>query len=390
MRIVIVAAAALILSTGVALAGCNLDAPDARAAGVGCAQAWMDKNLHLNDIVTVGTHNSYKQAIPDKIMSLIKLGARKAALGLDYSHLPLPQQLDDGARAIELDVVYDPNGGLYDHPAGAAMTGVPVPGDYIDAMQKPGFKVMHVQDIDYRSVCTTFVECLQELKAWSKAHPDHVPILVTLNAKDDSIPLPSSVTPLKFDTAAFDALDAEILSVFSRDDLIVPDQIQGTFPTLREAVLQHGWPTLGETRGKFLFALDEEGDKIVAYQGGRKSLEGRVMFVNAPDNSPLAAYLTLNEALTDTDHITADVQKGFLVRTRADADTVEARANDTARRDKAFASGAQYISTDYMHPDPRFGSYEARMPGGVVAACNPVRDPNRCDGIPVEADHRFP
>ncbi len=105
------------------------------------------------------------------------------------------------------------------------------------------------------------------------------------------------------------------------------------------------------------------------------------MFVNAPDTSPLAAYLTLNEALTDTAHITEDVRKGFLVRTRADADTVEARANDTARRDKALASGAQYVSTDYMHPDPRFGSYEARLPKGVVAACNPVRQPERCAGI---------
>jgi hypothetical protein len=242
-----------------------------------------------------------------------------------------------------------------------------------------------VQDIDYHSVCITFVACLEGLKAWSAAHPDHVPILVTLNAKDDSIPMPNSVTPLKFDTAAFDALDAEVLSVFSRDQLITPDDIQGSYATLREAVLAHGWPTLGDTRGKFIFALDEEGDKITAYQGGRKSLEGRVMFVNAPDDSPLAAYLTLNEALTDTDHITQDVEKGFLVRTRADADTVEARANDISRRDKALASGAQYVSTDYMHPDPRFGSYEARMPAGVVAACNPVRDATRCDGMPVEA-----
>ena len=128
---------------------------------------------------------------------------------------------------------------------------------------------------------------------------------------------PDLVTPLKFDTAAFDALDAEILSVFSRDQIVTPDQVQGTFPTLRDAVLQHGWPTLGETRGKFLFALDEDGDKIKAYQGGRKSLEGRVMFVNAPEDSPAAAYLTLNEALTDTARITRDVQVGFLVRTRA-------------------------------------------------------------------------
>jgi hypothetical protein len=206
-----------------------------------------------------------------------------------------------------------------------------------------------------------------------------------MNAKDDEIPFPGSVTPLKFTTAAFDALDAEILSVFSRDEIVTPDSVQGSSPTLREAVLEHGWPTLGATRGKFLFALDEEGDKIKAYQGGRKSLEGRVMFVNAPEDSPAAAYLTLNEALTDTAHITKDVELGYLVRTRADADTVEARTNDTGRRDKAFASGAQYVSTDYMQPDTRFGPYQARMPNGFVAACNPQRHPERCAGLPVEA-----
>lgn len=389
MRILFGAAAALFLSAVPALAACDLGAPDAGAAGANCARAWMDANLHMNDILTVGTHNSYKAAIPAKIMSLIKMGARKDALGLDYWHLPLAQQLDDGARAIEIDVVYDPQGGLYAHPAGARMVGLTIPNEYVVAMSKPGFKVLHVQDVDYRSVCLTLVDCLQSLKKWSDAHPDHVPILVTLNAKDDEISMPGSVTPLKFDTAAFDALDAEILSVFRRDELVTPDEVQGSAPTLRDAVLTKGWPTLGATRGKFLFALDEEGDKIAAYIGGRKSLEGRVMFVNAPEDSPAAAYLTLNET-SDIPRITDDVKKGFIVRTRADADTVEARANDTSRRDKALASGAQYVSTDYMRPDTRFGDYQARMPDGVVASCNPVRAPERCAGLPVEASPPAP
>ena len=384
MRILCGAAAALLLSAAPAFAACDLGAPDAKAAGPDCARAWMDKNLHLNDIVTVGTHNSYKMAIPDRLMGLVRFGSKKAARELDYSHIPLAQQLDDGARAIEIDVVYDPQGGLFDHPAGAAMTGEDLSADFTATMMKPGFKVLHVQDIDFHAVCLTFVACLTDLKTWSKAHPDHVPILVTLNAKDDEIAMPGSVTPLKFDTAAFDALDAEVLSVFSRDELVTPDLVQGNAPTLRDAVLTKGWPTLSETRGKFLFALDEEGAKIAAYIGGRKSLEGRVMFVNAPEDSPAAAYLTLNET-TDVPRITADVQKGFVVRTRADADTLEARANDTSRRDKALVSGAQYVSTDYMRPDTRFSPYQARMPEGVVAACNPVRAAGKCAGLPVEA-----
>ncbi|MBV9904010.1 MAG: acid phosphatase, partial [Alphaproteobacteria bacterium] len=243
---------------------------------------------------------------------------------------------------------------------------------------------LHIQDIDFHTVCVTFIDCLNELKTWSKAHPDHVPILVSLNAKEDSIPLPGSTTPLKFDAAAYDALDAEIMSVFSREELVTPDQVQGGAATLRDAVETTGWPTLGATRGKFLFALDEHGDKMKTYIGGRKSLEGRVMFVNADESMPQAGFLVLNEPDTLAARIADDVAKNFVIRTRADADTVEARTNTTVRRDKAFASGAQYISTDYMHPDTRFGPYEARMPAGVIAACNPLRKPERCGGLPIE------
>ena len=69
------------------------------------------------------------------------------------------------------------------------------------------------------------------------------------------------------------------------------------------------------------------------------------------------------------------------MRTRADADTVEARANDTSTRDAALASGAQWVSTDY--PVPNYGvgfatTYFAEIPGGTVARCNPVNAPRSC------------
>ncbi len=350
------------------LFGCVTESPNCS----GCDS----KELHLNDIVSVGTHNSYKQAIDPKLFALLMSKAPKLAPALDYSHTTFTEQLDDGARAIEIDVAYDPKGGLFAHPLGPALFGLPLPDGFADYMSKPGFKVLHVQDFDFLSSCVNLHDCLAILKGWSRAHPNHVPILVTFNAKDDS--LPQQTQALKFDAAAFDAMDAEIRSVLNPKDIITPDDVQGNYPTLREAVLQHGWPTLAESRGKFILALDEEGAKIALYRGSRKSLEGRAMFVNAPEDSPAAAYLTLNEALTDTAHITQAVRKGFLVRTRADADTVEARSDDTRRRDAALASGAQYVSTDYMQPNTRFSAYTARMPPGVIAACNPVRAADKC------------
>jgi hypothetical protein len=75
------------------------------------------------------------------------------------------------------------------------------------------------------------------------------------------------------------------------------------------------------------------------------------------------------------------VRRGYVVRTRADADTREARAGDTARRRAAFASGAQWVSTDFPAPGmaARFGSaYEVRLPGHRPARCNPVTAPPGC------------
>jgi hypothetical protein len=73
------------------------------------------------------------------------------------------------------------------------------------------------------------------------------------------------------------------------------------------------------------------------------------------------------------------VEQGYMVRTRADADTEQARSGDTSRRDAALASGAQFISTDYPVPNPEFSDYQVTIPGGGIARCNPVNAPDSCE-----------
>ncbi|MFT8475606.1 MAG: Ca2+-dependent phosphoinositide-specific phospholipase C, partial [Acetobacter orientalis] len=78
------------------------------------------------------------------------------------------------------------------------------------------------------------------------------------------------------------------------------------------------------------------------------------------------------------------VKQGYLVRTRSDANTVEARQNDTARRDVAFQSGAQIISTDYPSFEPApWHNFTVAFPGGVIARCNPVTAPATCTAADV-------
>lgn len=354
----------------------------------GCASAQLEgpcavaaTSLTMNDIQTVGSHNSYKLAIPAPELELIRQNRAASARSLDYYHSSLTKQLDLGMRQIELDILYDPQGGLYAEPLlprlAAEMPGAE-PFDNRN-MHKPGFKVLHAQDIDVRSSCDTWILCLGEIKAWSDQNPDHVPILIMFNAKEGGTSFPETIEALTFDEGAYDALDREILSVFGREQLIIPDHVRGTADTLREGVLAGGWPSLDEARGRVFFAMDERPSKVEVYLRGRHSLEGLPVFINSVnEDAPHAAYFTINNPVRDAERIQAAIKTGFIVRTRADANTTEARENTTERREAAFASGAQYISTDYYYPRTEWSNYSVSLPGGGVARCNPVRLPAAC------------
>lgn len=336
----------------------------------GAGERDRDETLRLNDIAVIGTHNSYKLPMPAATMARVRAAAPAMADALDYGHRSLVAQLDAGARQLEIDVNYDPTGGHY------------AAGSNDARLAAPGFKVLHIPGIDNSSSCVLLVECLRVIRHWSDAHPRHVPILLMFNAKEEQNAGRGGIDALRFDAAAYDALDAEIRSVMGPAKLVTPDDVQGDYPTLRDAVLANNWPTLKASRGKFLFALDESPEKVAVYRGDRRSLEGRVFFINTDEGSPAAAYLTLNDPVRDAARIRRAVTANYLVRTRADANTREARANDTAPRDAALAGGAHYVSTDYLWPDPRFaGGYRVAPPGGLIARCNPVRHPQPCGDL---------
>ena len=364
-------------------AACNLDASSATAAGAGCEAKWIDANVAINQLQSFGTHNSYKEKIPDVEMALINERLPKVGPTLDYEHRSLAEQLDKGARQIELDPSDDPQGGLYSTPLARKILterGIVLPAYDLSVMAKPGLKVIHVADIDYRSHCLLFVDCLKQVKAWSDAHPNHTPILMMINPKSSGIPWVGAVKVLPWVKDSFNRMDAEIRTVFSEDQLITPDDVRGPHATLREAVLAGGWPKLGKARGKIIFTMDLSPEANAPYAEGHPSLKGRVAFMTTFPNAPEAAYFTMNEPEQQQAEIQSLVKQGFLIRTRADADTKEAREGTTTRREAAIASGAQFISTDYLWPDPRFGTnYTASLPHGDITRCNPINAPQGCN-----------
>jgi hypothetical protein len=347
------------------------------------AQTSNSPTLKINQIQVIGTHNSYHAGIAPNEAKLWQDKYADAYKGLDYQHQPLPQQFDSGVRQIELDVYADTKGGLYAHPSGpanVAAAGLPAdpPFDPNGVMTKPGFKVMHVQDVDYRSTCQPFTACLQQVRDWSKAHPDHVPIFILVETKQGKPRGELHMTePESFTSAVFDALDAEIRSVFSPEEIITPDYVRGRYNTLNEAVLAGNWPTLASARGKVIFLMDQKSVGPV-YLDGHPSLRGRVLFTNAEPGQPDAAFVERNDG--PAGEITKLVREGYLIRTRTDGDTKEARTDDTTRRDAMIASGAQILSTDYPVNEPARweGHFVVKLPGNGEAACNPVNSPPGC------------
>ena len=314
------------------------------------------EGIRLNQIQVIGTHNSYHLAPSKEMLGLIGLYSKRGSEAWAYSRKPLDQQLEEGLRQFELDIFADPKGGLWGSSP---------------EMKKPGMKVLHVPVVDKETVHPTLIGALKAVEKWSAKNPKHVPIMILIELKEKS-QVPLAPKPVPFDRKQIEAVEREILTVFSKEKLVTPDLVRGDFATLREAVMKKGWPTLGPVRGKIMFCLDNEGRHRDIYLEGNPTLEKRLMFASVPKDQPAAAWMKRNDPVGSYDEIRTLVDEGFMVRTRADAETKEARANDVKRRDKALNSGAQFVSTDFPVPDPKIGGYEVSLPGKVVARINPV------------------
>jgi len=347
-------------------------------------------SIRLNEIQIIGSHNSYHSGLAPSDMEFLRQHNPKSADALDYQHPPIDVQLNDGVRQLELDVYGDTKGGLFAHPAYPGLVvkaGLPPdpPYDLQGIMLKPGFKVLHVQDVDYRSNCEPFTQCLGVIRSWSKAHPGHLPIFILVENKDDKPRGDYMVTPEPFTHETFDALDAEIRSVFAPSEMIVPDNVRGKHETLEEAILTSGWPALDQCRGKLIFLLDQRRVTPL-YVEGHPSLKGRVLFTNATPGTPDAAFVEQNNPVNT--NIPDLVRKGYIVRTMTDPGPQGVRDNSTERRDTAMASGAQILSTDYPYVERHSKSgYSVSFDAGNVR-CNPVLKPKGCDAAALRDDQR--
>jgi hypothetical protein len=331
----------------------------ATAAPVGASSAKgnpypNDRKLSIADVQMLGTHNSY-HVRPDGVSQ----GAEA-----DYEHPSLDVQLSkQGVRSLE-----------------------------IDAFNGPTLPVLHSIVVDEGTNCATVRVCLGIIASWSRANPGHVPLVLFIEPKA----LPTNANPAiqmvidnyvqdhqlaNWDAAALDRLDKTVRAALGTK-LITPDEVRGKRSTLRTAVVRDGWPSLARTRGRVLVVLGASDDVRATYLLGHPSLRGRAMFVPSEPAEPSAAVVKRD--VPRPKHVPTYVRAGFLVKTRADADTKEAYANDLTRATIALESGAHVVATDYPGADPAVGPYFVDLPGTAVVRCNPVTAPKWCRDTDLE------
>ena len=313
------------------------------------AQPASAQDLKINQIQILGSHNSYRPYPDAPVIEAIRAAAPTLLPGLEYGHPPVEDQLALGIRQFEFDPVSDRRGGLFAGPYADDPRALAI-------MSAPGAKVLHIPPFDGQTHCLTLELCLRTVADWSGAHPDHELIVILVNNRD---------APEPYDAAGLDAIDATLRAVFG-DRVITPDSVRGDHATLREAALARHWPTVEASRGKVLLVHDTSPRLNALYAEGHPALRGRMMFGFYPDDAAEAAVFNIQDPVVEGETIRRLVGQGFLVRSRADANTAEARIGDLGRLDAAVQAGAQIISTDYYPgaPDPLGLNFVVRLADG--------------------------
>ena len=115
------------------------------------------------------------------------------------------------------------------------------------------------------------------------------------------------------------------------------------------------------------------------------------MFVRVEPRTPAAAWFKVNDPIKDFDKIQRLVKAGFLVRTRADADTRQARKGDTT---PAQTRRARQRCPVHQHRLSRARSTAFELfravPGGYGGSANPVSGDPAWGQIDLESGRALP
>ena len=242
----------------------------------------------------------------------------------------------------------------------------------VPALDQPGFKVIHIQDIDFETTCFTLRRVPDDRQGVVRRAP-----AATCRSRSWSRRRTTRrPTPQRGLRVPGADRSRAVRRARRGDPLRLPareaDHARRRPPRLPDARGRRARARLADARrGARQGHLHCSTTAATTARLPRRTPVARRAASSSraptPGNAD-AAFIKLNDPSHPPTSRTR-VAAGYVVRTRADADTEEARANDTTTRDAALASGAQWVSTDYPVPNPtQFMGYFARDPGRDAGA----------------------
>jgi Phosphoinositide phospholipase C, Ca2+-dependent len=339
-------------------------------AGLVCCSAWMCQDVPINQQKFLASHNSYKQ-LPEKgVIRFLNRIQSSLPDGLDpnemdYGHVDIMTQLDSfGIRGLELDVYADPMGGAYYKRRLPFFIWGPRQRSGIEELKEPGIKILHIKDVDYQSSVPTWRSAMMLLRDWSTSHPDHGVVIINVEVKTESPGGSSSfLRKLGFKPAP-DFDETALLELSKTTSEVLGNRVYAPIKMLRqernlkESIEKNNWPSVQETKGQFIFIM--EGLNAPLKEQVLELRDSLPFFYYGEESHPNVVFVLKNNCKGHEEEIQQCVKRGLMVRTRADAGTIESRRNDYTTWESALKSGAQIISTDYYQSDQRWSSYCVR------------------------------
>lgn len=295
------------------------------------------QNLPLSKIKVIGSHNSYKKAMKPEVYQML-LEKTNEVTSLEYEHIAIEDQLKLGLRNLEIDIWKDSKGGKYHNPKSIEISNSDY--EWSKEMMLPGYKVFHMPDYDCETHQPSFIKNLDNLKKWSDENPNHETVFITLELKDSN-----KDKTTKFDYNDVVEINNLIKNKLGENKLISPHELKRE----KGKVI---WPAIDQSKGKFVWIIDNTDYRLDLFD--KIDSKDSYVFLNVSDVHPKSGCMILNDP--ENPKIKEYADRGFIIRTRADSGTLEARNNDYSRFETAKNSGAQIITTDYYLPSKLFDS----------------------------------
>ncbi|MBR4858760.1 MAG: hypothetical protein IKU08_06195 [Clostridia bacterium] len=282
----------------------------------------LKSGMKFNEVSFLATHNSYQAPAFDETKKLfsslsgISFGIYNGKKADFWSETPT-DQLNSGIRSLEIDI------------------------ETFDCDGQVSFTCMHSPYFEMSTYCSDFALGMKEIAMWSDNNPGHLPVTIIIEPKSSFLPM-KNMKSFSVDYAV--ELD-KVLRETLGEKLFTPADMLRDYSSFGEMRAADDWCKISDMRGKILVLL-HEGSVTEKYINIDPSIKTQAMFpmLREADIDRDCTSFILCNAPEDLLEIREELDdKKVIARTRADKfDSVSQE-----RREQAFESEAQIISTDY-------------------------------------------